>query len=850
MTEKSLGNRIGPHVAAILAYSALAVWLTRPLVARLDSALAGSSSDALVHYWNGWWVRQALLSGRPLFHTDFIFFPEGVSLLYHNVAWLNIAPWLALQTFLDDQIAYNLVFLGSLVLGAYATFLLARRLCASTLAALLAGALYMAWPYRISQLDHPNLIGTAWIPLFFLFFIRAMGEGQRRYAVLAGVFLALVGYARWQLLIPATVMIVAYLLGTLPDWLRNRRKWSAGLLTAATALLLLAPPAWLLYQQQKATADTVDVLLREGEETVMSTDLLAYLTPPADHLLFGDVTEAAYDRYYPDRSALRRFSTYVGVAPLLLALIGLWRRWRDSLPWLLMALALSLLALGPVLRLNGRFLEGVPTLYGLTEPLFLFRLLRVPERFNIALALPVAVLVSFGVTVLLDKLQSTTLRWPGRRFALTAALAFIILFEYGSGPAPLRSPKISDFYSHLAAESGDGAVLDLPIDALKGKENMFAQTVHGRPLVHGKIARLPQDAYEFVDEHAWLRVMRQSGEMPPWLTDVSVQMNSLAEYGIEYIILHKDQIDAERLARWRRYLALQPVFEDKRIAVIRTRPEVGQEYTLLAELQPGLGPVQTLVTSECFEAGRPLEVDVAWGTQTDVSGEWPVRLTLEKPAGEVAQEWSFPPLEAWPAGTLSWGYYPLELDEKLDPGHYELLLALPDEAAAEVPSERMSVGPVELSDGPCPSELAAESEAVDALFGDEMRLLGYKVARPDPARLLVTLTWRSEQRMDTDYKVFMHVFDPASGLPLAQDDAMPRRGEYPTRFWAPGEIVVDEIAISLDGVPDGNYGIAVGVYDQFTNERLAVLSQTGRLAADGRLELPGETVIVGDAQRQ
>ena len=139
---------------------------------------------------------------------------------------------------------------------------------------------------------------------------------------------------------------------------------------------------------------------------------------------------------------------------------------------------------------------------------------------------------------------------------------------------------------------------------------------------------------------------------------------------------------------------------------------------------------------------------------------------------------------------------------------------------------------------------------MEALFGDEMRLLGYEVARPDPARLLVTLTWRSEQRMDTDYKVFIHVFDPASGLPLAQDDAMPRRGEYPTRFWAPGEIVVDEIAISLDGVPDGNYGIAVGVYDQFTNERLAVLTRDGRLAADGRLELPGETVIVGEVQRQ
>jgi hypothetical protein len=130
-----------------------------------------------------------------------------------------------------------------------------------------------------------------------------------------------------------------------------------------------------------------------------------------------------------------------------------------------------------------------------------------------------------------------------------------------------------------------------------------------------------------------------------------------------------------------------------------------------------------------------------------------------------------------------------------------------------------------------------------------MRLLAYNVARPAPDRLEVTLYWRSEQRVDTDYKVFVHVFDPASDIPVAQDDAMPRRGNRPTRFWAPGEIVVDEIIISLEGVPDGEYGIAVGVYDQFSGERLAVLTQAGLVAADGRLELPGQTVLVGEGER-
>ena len=71
-----------------------------------------------------------------------------------------------------------------------------------------------------------------------------------------------------------------------------------------------------------------------------------------------------------------------------------------------MALALLLLALGPILRLNGRLYDGVPTLYRMLEPLFLFRLIRVPERFNIVLALPLAVMAAYGdILVSIDRVS-------------------------------------------------------------------------------------------------------------------------------------------------------------------------------------------------------------------------------------------------------------------------------------------------------------------------------------------------------------------------------------------------------------------------------------------------------------
>jgi hypothetical protein len=130
---------------------------------------------------------------------------------------------------------------------------------------------------------------------------------------------------------------------------------------------------------------------------------------------------------------------------------------------------------------------------------------------------------------------------------------------------------------------------------------------------------------------------------------------------------------------------------------------------------------------------------------------------------------------------------------------------------------------------------------VNALFGDDLRLLGYRLSQ-EGNLLTLTLHWRAERRMETAYKIFVHVFDPATQVPVAQDDAMPRRWAYPTTYWGPGEVVTDVVSISLEGVPVGAYGVALGIYDPVTVDRLPVVDGAGQPQPDGRLVLPGETV--------
>jgi len=120
----------------------------------------------------------------------------------------------------------------------------------------------------------------------------------------------------------------------------------------------------------------------------------------------------------------------------------------------------------------------------------------------------------------------------------------------------------------------------------------------------------------------------------------------------------------------------------------------------------------------------------------------------------------------------------------------------------------------------------------------QVALTGYQVDRPDPRHLRVRLYWQSLAKMDaglsdgrTGYTVFVHVVG-SEGL-IAQDDAQPARGYYPTSQWRPGDRVVDEHLVELPRpVGPDQARIVVGLYRLDTLERLVVVDHTGRPVGD------------------
>jgi hypothetical protein len=78
------------------------------------------------------------------------------------------------------------------------------------------------------------------------------------------------------------------------------------------------------------------------------------------------------------------------------------------------------------------------------------------------------------------------------------------------------------------------------------------------------------------------------------------------------------------------------------------------------------------------------------------------------------------------------------------------------------------------------------------------------------------VTWRAVRAVGKDYRVFVHLFDPAGNFIGQTGDRAPANNgvPLPTAGWSAGTVVVDTytMQIPLSALP-GQYEIRVGLYD-------------------------------------
>jgi hypothetical protein len=153
---------------------------------------------------------------------------------------------------------------------------------------------------------------------------------------------------------------------------------------------------------------------------------------------------------------------------------------------------------------------------------------------------------------------------------------------------------------------------------------------------------------------------------------------------------------------------------------------------------------------------------------------------------------------------------------------------------------------------PSVSEREGASSPLDVVFGDKLRLIGYRVGQSllyCGDELPVTLYWTKAGPIDADYTIFNHL--QLGDRTIGHQDSPPQNGRRPTTSWRDGEVVTDVYGIRIDGVcttrmPIGFPSVAalqVGVYNASTMERLPITSgRVGR--ASDYVEFPTRVLAI------
>ncbi len=251
------------------------------------------------------------------------------------------------------------------------------------------------------------------------------------------------------------------------------------------------------------------------------------------------------------------------------------------------------------------------------------------------------------------------------------------------------------------------------------------------------------------------------------------------------------------------------------------------------------------VEGDVFRPSELVYVTLYWQGLTAMERDYSVSLIVLTPGGDlIGQEDSYPglgssPTSGWTPGdvfadrswvrvrrradtpTIGWlgvSVYHLPTMERLAPWR------------KGQPVDQVFLEPLEIVSWEPEDHEVSHPTAVN--FGNEIDLIGYDIdeARARPGDTVdVTLYWRAREEMGQDYTVFTHLIDDGGEI-WAQSDDQPVRGDYPTSFWDPGQVVRDQYELILPSdIPPGEYQLELGLYLAPTAERLPVLDDAGHM---------------------
>lgn len=555
-------NDLKGTVFAAVLLTALAAVILSPLLSTLGSrmlvpnfggpSVINQARDRFHFIWNFWWLDNSLLSGHLSLGTSLIFYPQGTSLALQTVDYVDGILFLPAASLIGSVGGYNFVLFASFFLTGLSAFLFARHLTRSWTASLVAAVIFTYFPQRLAQayFGHPNLFSVEWLPAFLLSLILAFETKKVKYALLSGIFAALLTYTELEQLVMGFmgggIYVVYYVLAERKS-IRQTAPRIILLLAAGLAVwFVLSSPYLVPALQAVASGARPPPALTQA--FTGSAHPALYLVPSPENALFG----AGFASYYSGLpGGASSLIIYVGYTVIALALVGAVAS-KDRRKYFLMAMVLVffLFSLGPSPTPSTPSIQTPYTI--LYNAFSVLRYLRSPARYSIPMMLGLCALAALGFREIASRIGAPSKRT--RTVILTALVVGLILFEYAPS-VQTAAVSVSPVLNVIASDPGNYGVLELPTNITLTQFYLYEQTIMDKPLVNGKVSQVPQTLPPYAYAQPFLRELVNpvnSARNPRDIldqnyTDAELGPIILSEYGIKYVVLNVGDFRTTRL---------------------------------------------------------------------------------------------------------------------------------------------------------------------------------------------------------------------------------------------------------------------------------------------------------------
>ncbi len=408
------------------------------LLTRQFSLLTESEGINQAYAWYHFWIASLRQATLPLW-DPYMFAGRSFAGEMQTSAFYPLNLLLALFPFRHGVLSphlYNEFFVLGHFLGACFMFALVRELGLHRFSALIAGICFSLGGF-IARMGWPHMLESSiWLPLIFLFLLRACKAEtvpqSLLQASLSGLCLGMSILAGGlhivmlqALVIVSAVAFYAFHAGSQsagsPE---SRRRWTRPVLvTAMIAGTALAAGAIQLLPSIEYSRHAYRFL---GGSMLPASEKIPYASLSEGASPHSFSTWLLFFAFNGNVAAGEYWNPYAGVFPLLLAGIGIWKKWSD--PWVRYLTGLAAIAflcsLGASSLLHGLLYALVP----------FFWMAREAARYTYLISFALAILAAFGAEALFSQAAQTTswtalnriLKWV--LIACAAALAVPAVF--------------------------------------------------------------------------------------------------------------------------------------------------------------------------------------------------------------------------------------------------------------------------------------------------------------------------------------------------------------------------------------------------------------------------------------